>query len=277
MEQRQKAIGVLDSGVGGLTLIKEFNTHLPGENIVYFGDTARMPYGPRSPEQVRGFALEIMDFLCYSQDIKLLIVACNTATAVGLYQYQQHFPVPVLGVLEPGVEAAVATTRNGKIGVIGTEGTIASKAYPEAIRELDENIKVFDKACPLFVLLVENRLVDTIEAKKIAASYLEPLAKEDIDTLILGCTHYPLLMDVIAGVMGSDVTLISSALHTTLAARETLEAMDIVNPASRGWQRYFVSGEAKSFNEIATTLLGYELRSYQVRLPALAYPDLQTQ
>ena len=277
MEQRQKAIGVLDSGVGGLTLIREFNTHLPGENIVYFGDTARMPYGPRSPEQVRGFALEIMDFLCYSQDIKLLIVACNTATAVGLHQYQQYFPVPVLGVLEPGVEAALAATRNRRIGVIGTEGTIASNAYPEAIRQLDESVKVFDKACPLFVLLVENRLTGTIEAKKIAASYLEPLVRENIDTLILGCTHYPLLMDVIEQVVGSEVAQVSSALYTTLAARDTLEAMDMLNPQAKGWQRYFVSGEARDFNEIAITLLGYELRSYQVRLPALAYPALQTQ
>lgn len=266
MEEKEKAIGVLDSGVGGLTLVREFNNHLPGENIVYFGDTARMPYGPRSPEQVKGFALEIMDFLCHTQDIKLLIVACNTATAVGLAEYQRHFPVPVLGVLEPGARAALANTRNRRIGVIGTEGTIASQAYPRTINKLDSSVEVYAKACPLFVLLVENQLTETLEAEKVAASYLEPLAAKGIDTLILGCTHYPLLEHLLARVLGEGVALISSALSTALAARETLASRNLLSTARQGWQRYFVSGDPANFAEIGRRLLGYDLRAYRVML-----------
>jgi len=143
VEERHKAIGLLDSGVGGLTLVKELNQHLPGENIVYFGDTARMPYGPRRPEEVREFATEIIEFLAATQDLKLMIIACNTATAVGLKYYQSLFPFPVLGVLEPGARAALDRTSSGRIGVIGTDGTIASKAYPRTITEINPNVQVF--------------------------------------------------------------------------------------------------------------------------------------
>lgn len=266
MKEKDKAIGVLDSGVGGLTLVREFTHRLPGENIVYFGDTARMPYGPREPEEVRDFALEIMDFLCHTQDVKLLIVACNTATAVGLAEYRSHFSVPVLGVLEPGARGALAATRNRRIGIIGTEGTIASKAYPRVLHAMDSRVAVFDKACPLFVLLVENQLTDTVEAEKIAESYLQPLKEMNIDTLILGCTHYPLLEHLLVQVLGEDVAMVSSALHTAVAAREILVSRNLLRNSRRSWQRYFVSGDPANFSEIGRRLLGYELKAYRVML-----------
>ena len=263
MEARHKAIGLLDSGVGGLTLVRELNRHLPGENIVYFGDTARMPYGPRRPEEVREFAMEIIEFLARTQDLKLMIIACNTATAVGLKHYQAKFPFRCWGCWSQG-RAALEKSKSGRIGVIGTDGTIASKAYPHAIQELAPGTRVYDKACPLFVLLVENQLVDTPEADKIAQSYLQPLQEQGIDTLILGCTHYPLLEHVLARVMGEGVALVNSALYTALAAKETLTRSGLLNDGERGWQRFFVSGDPKNFEEIGQTLLGYAVKAYRV-------------
>lgn len=264
MEHRHKAIGLLDSGVGGLTLVRELYRHLPGENIVYFGDTARMPYGPRPAEEVRGFATEIIEFMAATQDLKLMIIACNTATAVGLTHYQELFPFPVLGVLEPGAQAALDKSKNRRIGVIGTDGTIASKAYPNAIRELAPGTSVYDMACPLFVLLVENQLVDTPEAYKVAQSYLSSLQQQGIDTLILGCTHYPLMEHVLAKVMGEGVSLVNSALYTALAAKDILARQGLLNDGKRGWQRFFVSGEPKNFEEIGGNLLGYAIQAYRV-------------
>lgn len=264
MEERDKAIALLDSGVGGLTLVRELRNLLPGENIVYFGDTARMPYGPRPAAQVQSFALEIMDFLYTAQDIKMVIVACNTATAVGLEHYRKHFPVPILGVLEPGAKAAVNLTRTKRVGVIGTEGTIASRAYPRTICQLDESVQVFDRACPMFVLVVENQLIDTPETLRVAESYLEPLVRENVDALILGCTHYPLMEHVIAQVMGESVVLVNSAWFTASTAREKLAEMDLLRSGSCGWQRFFVSGEPANFEQIGRRLLGYDLKAYRV-------------
>lgn len=264
--EEKKAIGLLDSGVGGLTLVKELNRLLPGEDIVYFGDTARMPYGAKEPEAVRSFATEIIEFLAATQDIKLLIVACNTATAVGLGYYQDRFPFPVLGVLEPGVQAALDKSRSRCIGVIGTEATIASKAYPNAILARDKEAKVFAKACPLFVLLVENQLTDTPEAYRIAESYLAPLKGQGIDTLILGCTHYPLMEHVLAAVMGEGVALVNSAQYTALAARDVLRAQGLLNSAQEGRRRFFVSGDPRNFEQIGKSLLGYDVKAFRVML-----------
>lgn len=264
MEERRKAIGLLDSGVGGLTLVRELNQLLPGENIVYFGDTARMPYGPKQPEAVRSYAMEIIEFLAKTQDIKLVVVACNTATAVGLQHYQAQFPFPILGVLAPGVKGALAQSRNRRLGVIGTEATIASKAYPNLIRALDPEVQVFSKACPLFVLLVENQLVDTPEAYRIAESYLEPLRQQEIDTLILGCTHYPLMANVLKAVMGESVALLNSAEYTARAAKTALQERGLLNPEGAGWQRFFVSGESSGFELIGARLLGYPVKVYRV-------------
>jgi glutamate racemase len=264
MEHRDMAIGLLDSGVGGLTLVKEFSKQLPGENLVYFGDTARMPYGPRRPEQVREFATEIIEFLAATQDLKMMIVACNTATAVGLAHYQAKFQFPIVGVLEPGAKAALDLTKTKRIGVIGTEGTIASKAYPNTIAGLDSEAQVFDKACPLFVLLAENRLVDTPEAYKVAYSYLDPLQEQGIDTLILGCTHYPMLEHVLAEVMGPQVALVNSALYTAMSAKQLLSAKGLLNNGKRRWQRFFVSGDPVNFEQIGEGLLGSSVKAYRV-------------
>lgn len=264
MEERHKAIGLLDSGVGGLTLVRELNQHLPGENIVYFGDTGRMPYGPRPAKEVRDFATEIIDFLAATQDIKLMIIACNTATAVGLSHYQGLFPFPILGVLEPGARAALTASSTGTIGVIGTDGTIASKAYPKTIRGLEPTATVYDKACPLFVLLVENQLENTSEAYKIAHSYLDPLVAQGIDTLILGCTHYPLLEHILAQVVGEQVALVNSARATAHAAQEILRAQGLLSDGHQGWQRFFVSGESTNFEKIGQRLLGYNVKAYRV-------------
>ncbi|HHU76354.1 MAG TPA: glutamate racemase [Firmicutes bacterium] len=262
-----KAIALFDSGVGGLTVVKEIFNQLPAEKIIYFGDTARFPYGPRPQKQVRGFVFEIMDFL-QTQDIKTLIVACNSATAAGLEHYRERTDLPLLGVIEPGIRAALARTRNGKVGVIGTQGTIESGAYGAAFRRIAPDLKLYSQACPLFVLLVENDLAGTPEARQVARVYLSPLKDAGIDTLILGCTHYPLMADVIQGVMGPDVTLISSAEETARETREVMEKKQILNSSAVNGcrSRFFVSGPAGVFQELASKLLGESIRAYQIIL-----------
>lgn len=262
-----KSIGILDSGVGGLTVVKEFYYRLPRENIVYFGDTSRMPYGPRSHEEVRHFALEIMDFL-QTQEVKMIVVACNSATAAGLPYYQEKLNIPVIGVIEPGVRAALKATENGRIGVIGTAGTINSGAYEKVIHRMDPSINIITKACPLLVLIVENNLVNTQESIRVTEEYLYPLKKAQIDTLILGCTHYPLMSDLIQDVMGKNVKLISSAEEIAREANEFFTSSDLFNPlnSQRGNNRFFVSGKPGTFEEIGKKLLGSNIKAYQVVL-----------
>ena len=260
-----KSIGILDSGVGGLTVVKEFCSQLASENIVYFGDTARMPYGPRPHEEVRRFALEIIEFL-QTQEVKLVVVACNSATAAGISHYQEQLDIPVIGVIEPGVRAALEATSNGRIGVIGTTGTIASEAYENNLRRLDSSVQIFSKACPLLVLIVENDLVNTPEAYRVAEEYLTPLKEEGVDTLILGCTHYPLLSPLIQEVMGDDVKLISSAEVIARETREYFSSHNLLNPLNQanGNHRFFVSGKPSIFEEIGKKLLGKKVKAYQV-------------
>lgn len=260
---------MLDSGVGGLTVVKEIFKQLPGENIVYFGDTAHFPYGQRPQAQVRSFVYEVIDFL-KTQEVKMIIIACNSATAAGLHFYEKKVNVPLLGVIEPGVRVALQHTRNNKIGVIGTTGTIKSGAYQEVFKRLSSsNVQLFCQPCPLFVLIVENALVDSPEAKRVAEEYLQPLKEAGIDTLILGCTHYPLMMEVIRQVMGPDVKLISSAEETAREARHVLEKSGLLNPEENGFNthRFFVSGPAKPFNDMALSFLGRNINAYQVILP----------
>ncbi|MFW0861182.1 MAG: glutamate racemase [Dethiobacter sp.] len=265
--ERNNAIGLLDSGVGGLTVVSEMITLLPAERIVYFGDTARMPYGPRPHSEVRTFARQIIGFL-ENQDVKLVIVACNSATAAGLPAYQGEFALPVIGVIEPGVRAALQYTRTKRVGVIGTAGTIFSRAYEEAIYRLDPNVEVFSQACPLFVLIVENGLVDSPEAARVAEEYLQPLREAGVDVLILGCTHYPLMANVIRAVMGPAVKLISSAQETALEAQEILVRLNLLGSASAAARhRFFVSGSPGPFVEMAEKLLCRHIQAYQVTLP----------
>lgn len=263
----QKAIGVIDSGVGGLTVVREIGRRLPQERIIYFGDTARMPYGPRPHLEVRGFVLEILEFLRH-QEIKMVVVACNSATAAGLTYYQEASELPVLGVIEPGVRAALSFSRNRRIGVIGTVGTIGSSAYEKALRKKNGSLHIISKACPLFVLLVENNLVDTPEAKKVAHEYLDPMVEEQIDALILGCTHYPLMADLIQEVVGSGVQLINSAEEIAIEVEAILASEALANPLSCAESRYrfFVSGNPGPFAEVGAKLLQREVKAYQVHL-----------
>lgn len=265
--ENHKAIALFDSGVGGLTVVKEIFKQLPGEKVIYFGDTARFPYGPRPHEQVRKFVFEIMDFLL-AQEIKALIIACNSATAAGMEYYTARTDLPLLGVIEPGVRAALAQTRKGKVGVIGTQGTIKSGAYQAVFNKLAPQVKLYSQPCPLFVLLVENDLVKTPEARRVAEEYLSPLKDVGIDTLILGCTHYPLMADVIQEVMGPEVRLISSAEETAREIKDTLGKKGLLNvsPTDYSRSRFFVSGPAEIFKELAGKLLGERIKAYQVIL-----------
>jgi glutamate racemase len=262
-----KAIGVIDSGVGGLTVVKELSRRLPHESIIYFGDTAHMPYGPRSYEEVRGFVFEILEFLRH-QEIKIVVVACNSATAAGLTYYQKVCELPVLGVIEPGVRAALAQSRNRRIGVIGTVGTINSAEYEKALRRNNGDLHIVSKACPLFVLLVENNLVDAPEAKKVACEYLDPLIAENIDALIMGCTHYPLMSNLIQEVVGPTIRLINSAEEIALEVEDILISRSRLNPLSFNEPRYrfFVSGNPQNFEEVGSKLLQRSVKAYQVRL-----------
>ncbi len=264
--ERYKGVALFDSGVGGLTVAGEIMRQLPFEPLVYFGDTANMPYGPRPAWQVRSFVYRIIDFLL-TQQIKMIIVACNAATAAGLEYYRERVKLPLLGVIEPGVRAALAQTRNGRVGVIGTSGTIQSGAYQQVFQRLAPHITLFSQACPLFVLIVENELTRSPEVYGIAEEYLSPLKQAGVDTLILGCTHYPLLVEVIGAVMGPEVKLISSAAETAREARRILTEMDLLHPGGDALlHRFYVSGPAKKFSAAAVKLLEKEVKAFQVIL-----------
>lgn len=215
-------IGVFDSGLGGLTVAREIIGVLPHESLVYFGDTARVPYGPKSPDTVRRYAREIASWLM-DQRVKAIVVACNTATAHALADLEASLPVPVIGVVEPGARAAVLAARGGSVGVIGTAGTIGSGVYERTIRLLDSHVHVLSRACPLFVPLVEEGWVDHPVTRSVAREYLGPLVEEGMDALVLGCTHYPLLREVIAETVGPGTVLVDSAERTAVALRDELE------------------------------------------------------
>ena len=213
MSGRDLPIGVFDSGIGGLTVMHALMDRLPHESMVYFGNTARVPYGPKSPATVVRFSFENVELLT-RRGIKAVVVACNTATAHALPALRERFDLPIVGVVGPGARAAAQATRSGRVGVIGTYGTIGSGAYEKALRAIRPDLDVVSRACPLFVPLAEEGMTDHPAARLVAAEYLAPLREQRVDTLILGCTHYPLLRGVIAGVMGPDVALVDSAAPT---------------------------------------------------------------
>lgn len=262
-----KAIGIFDSGVGGLTVLKEIVRALPQEDTIYLGDTARVPYGTKSPETVTRYAQQITSFLA-SRDIKLLVVACNTASAFSLDALKERFPMPIVGVIEPGSRRAAAVTRTGKVGVIGTEGTIRSSAYAKAIKRMNPEIEVITRACPLFVPLAEEGWVDNEVARITARMYLQGLREEGVDTLVLGCTHYPLLKGIISEVMGEGVTLVDSAEETARTVAEILRGRAILRPASeKGNHHYFVTDVPAGFIRVGNRFLGGRLGDvYQVSL-----------
>ncbi|KPJ65140.1 glutamate racemase, partial [candidate division WOR-1 bacterium DG_54_3] len=208
-------IGIFDSGVGGLTVAKKIFQLLPKEDVIYFGDTARYPYGPRSKEIVKKLSVQNINFLL-NQKVKLIVVACNTASALALDDLEEYHEMPMIGVIKPGASAAVKATRIGRIGVIGTLGTISSEAYQKAIYEIDPQKKVYSAACPLFVALAEEGYINKEATYLIAQTYLAPLIKRKVDTLVLGCTHYPLLKKVVSKTMGKEVKLIDSAEETAV-------------------------------------------------------------
>ena len=255
-----KAIGVFDSGVGGLTVVKELIRQLPAEDIVYFGDTARVPYGIKSKETVIRFSIENILFLL-KQDVKLICVACNTVSSFALPVIKNHFRVPIIGVLSPGVREAVYATQNKRIGVIGTKGTIKSRAYETEIRQLDPEAKVTAVACPLFVPFAEEGWTDGDVVMSVARSYLKPLKDARVDTLILGCTHYPLLKPVIKKVMSGGVTLIDSALQVAMEVKKILAAEGQLNKGRKGAHKFYVSDNPEWFSGLAKEFLGRPVKN----------------
>ena len=258
-------LGVFDSGIGGLTVARALFERLPKESVIYFGDTARVPYGPKSPDTVRRYSAEILAYLL-GRGVKAVVVACNTSTAHALSSLQEKSPVPVIGVIEPGARAAVAATRTGTIGVIGTAGTIASGAYDRAIKALRPDAKVHGQACPLFVPLVEEGWFEHPAAELIAREYLEPLQRAKVDVLVLGCTHYPLLKPLLARVMGpgGDVTLVDSAEETATAVARELERLDLLANGSAHEHRFVVSDDEPHFRKVGALFLGEKLKQVEV-------------
>lgn len=258
-----RPIGVFDSGVGGLTVVRALLGRLPHENIVYFGDTARVPYGPKSPHVVREYALQDTEVLL-AHDVKFIVVACNTVSAVALDVVQKRSRVPVVGVIVPGAEAAAGVTRNKRVGVIGTAGTVKSQAYVNALRQSDPAIEVYSRACPLFVPLVEEGWMDHVATKMIAKEYLFPLMLEKVDTIVLGCTHYPLLAPTIQAVVQDTVTLIDSGHAAAEVVAKELSIRGLAN-ASKEKPRvqFLVSDIPDKFGDIGERFLGETLGRVQ--------------
>lgn len=256
-----RAIGVFDSGVGGLTVLKALMERLPHESTFYLGDTARVPYGTKSAEVVTRYSLKNAEFLI-SREIKLLVVACNTASAAALPQLSAELKVPVLGVIDPGAQAAAAQSKTGHIGVIGTPGTIRSGAYQRALEAARPGVHVKAKACPLFVPLAEEGWVGGDVPRMVAREYLAEFTQNGVDTLVLGCTHYPLLKDAIAEVVGARVKLVDSAEATALAAADLLERRGLLAPpAGPAQHRYFVTDVPDRFVEVGARFLGRRIES----------------
>ncbi|MGG1518423.1 glutamate racemase [Paenibacillus oryzisoli] len=255
----QQAIAVLDSGVGGLTVVKEVLKQLPHEKVIYFGDTARSPYGPREAGEVRLFTRQIVDYLLQFQP-KMIVIACNTATAVAIEDIRARVSIPVIGVISPGARAAIKSTRSGIVGVIGTDGTIRSKAYEKALRSISPEVEVYSEACPLLAPFVEQGLFSEGNARSIVERSLFQLRDKPIDCLILGCTHYPFLSDSISRVMGPEVTLISSADETVRDIQLILQQRNMLAPADQlTVHQFFCSGEPTVFKEIAQNWLREEM------------------
>lgn len=257
----KRPIGVFDSGVGGLTVLRALLSRLPAESTVYLGDTARVPYGTKSAEVVTRYAVRAGEFL-RGHDVKLLVVACNTASAVALPELSRHLGIPVLGVIAPGAHAAAKKTRSGVVGVIGTPGTVHSGAYHRALETARPGIEVKAKACPMFVPLAEEGWTQGDVPRLVAKEYLSEFTHNGVDTLVLGCTHYPLLREVIAEAVGPSVQLIDSAEATAEAVANLLEERGLANPGnSPAQRRYFVTDVPQRFREVGSRFLGEPVSS----------------
>ena len=252
----RRPIGVFDSGIGGLTVVRELVRQLPHESLIYFGDTARVPYGNKSPATVRRYADEVRAFL-EQRGVKMIVVACNTASAHALEDLQRAAAVRVEGVIEPGARAAVGATRSGRIGVIGTAGTVKSGAYARAIKRLAPESTVIEQSCPLLVPLVEEGWLDRPVTRLVAEEYLAPLKRQGIDTLVLGCTHYPLLKPLLGEVMGQGIALIDSAEETAAAVARELASSTLQAPEPGAATAHFIVSDAPdTFERVGAAFLG---------------------
>jgi len=261
MDKREKPIGVFDSGLGGLTVVKEILEHLPNENIIFFGDTGRVPYGGRSKQTITQYVKDDMDFLL-SHDVKAVVIACNTADSMAKEEMERLYDIPIVGVVEPAAKKAAATSRNGRIGVIGTKATVKSGAYVKAIGRFSPDTEVFAQACPLLVPLVEEGRFHKgdIVPETVLREYLAPLKEQNIDTLILGCTHYPLLFGIVKQILPK-VEIICSGPASTEALIKTLEENSLISPSAKtGSIRYFVSDSPESFAVNGGIFIGREIR-----------------
>lgn len=267
MSNPNAPIGVFDSGLGGLTVAREIMRQMPREKIVYFGDTARVPYGSKSKETVTRFSRQIVRFL-QTQEVKAIVVACNTASAYALEEIEEETELPMIGVVKPGALVAAEATCNGKIGVIGTEGTIRSGIYSRYIKEINPKVEVIGKACPLFVPLVEEGLWQDPVTDEIAKRYLTELIDIGIDTLILGCTHYPLIRSTVGKVIGEEVTLVNPAYETARELKEMLKRQELLNEEDTklgdNCYRFFVSDAAEKFKGFANSIIKYGILSAKV-------------
>jgi glutamate racemase len=258
---KEKPIGVFDSGIGGLTVVKHLSTVLPNEHIVYFGDTARVPYGSKSNSTVIEYSIQDTNFLLH-KNVKVVVVACNTASSIAISDLQKKFSVPIIGVILPGAQMAVNETKNGKIGVIGTRATINNKAYSKAIHNIKNDLKVFEKACPLFVPLAEEGWTHHQATYEIAEEYLKELREKEIDTLVLGCTHYPILADIIQEVIGNNVKLIDSGIAAAEVLKNEIHKLKLeTNHKDHPNLDLFVSDIPTKFQEVAELFLGKAVKN----------------
>ena len=256
-----RPIGIFDSGLGGLTVLRETMDLLPAEHLVYFGDSGRAPYGTKSKEVIVKYTFQDMNFLL-SNNVKMLVMGCNTASACSLDKVRKSFQVPIIDVVGPGARAAASQTKNGKIGIIGTAATVGSKVYEKAILQHNPNLQVFSQACTMFVPLVEEGWWENDIAERVCREYLEPLKACGVDTLVLGCTHYPFLKNTIQKVMGPDVVLVNSAVEVAKVVKETLAELSLANDGSSPAQYdFYTSDSVEKFESLGSTFLNREIKN----------------
>ena len=250
-------IGVFDSGVGGLTVVRVLLERLPREKVIYLGDTAHLPYGSRTVEELKSFAAQIADFLV-GQRVKMIVAACNTSSAVSLGYLRENYALPIVGVIEPGIRRALEVTRNGRIGVMATEATVKSGAFSQAARRIDHKVNIISQSCPRLVPLVESGQLEGIETEQACREYLDPLISAGVDTVILGCTHYPILRSVIQRIVGDAATLVDPALETVVQVQEMLQDLGKLNQWREGCieHRFYSTGTPDSLLEVGQLVLG---------------------
>ncbi|MFQ4135820.1 glutamate racemase [Nodosilinea sp. PGN35] len=263
---RPATIGIFDSGVGGLTVLREIYRQLPNESVLYFGDTARLPYGSRSPEEILYFVRQILTWMA-DQGVKMVIMACNTSSALALDSVQHEFPFPVLGLIRPGAQAAALQGR--RIGVIATQATVTSGAYTRAIQEINPDCRVWEVGCPKFVPIVEQNQIRDPQARRTAATYLQPLIAANIDTLVYGCTHYPHLAPVLKPILPATLQYVDPAVSMVAAAAKELDALGLRSSSPAWSTEFYVSGSAPEFKRLAVQWLGHQPTVHQIRLPEL--------